>query len=164
MINLISLNGKTVYEINEELISAQGLKAMDALKNGQSTSEIEWKKSLDRANADLLKQQQQLKQTQQKLNQSQQQVSQTKEQLVTNSKISSIPGLPCSWRKTIAFTFLPTDLPINLVDLQEKNSNTRSSNPCSNHPGVILFTNKRNSSTKLSIPGKVLWNKSTMCV
>ncbi len=81
MINLISLNGKTVYEINEELISAQGLKPMDALKNGQSTSEIEWKKSLDRANADLLKQQQQLKQTQQKLNQSQQQVSQTKEQL-----------------------------------------------------------------------------------
>ncbi|MBX7095091.1 MAG: YfiR/HmsC family protein [Flavobacteriales bacterium] len=55
MINLLTLNGKTVYEINTSLLEKSGLKALPALIEGQSNDELLWKKNAEEAKQQLEK-------------------------------------------------------------------------------------------------------------
>lgn len=82
MINLVTLNGKTVYEINEDLLNQQGLKPLDPLIDGQARNELEWKKSFDQAQLQLEKEKKQLSQTQKELKQVNQSLQQKEKELI----------------------------------------------------------------------------------
>lgn len=84
MINLVTLNGRVVYEINEELLNKQGLKPLDPLKNNQAIDELAWKKSFDQAQILLEKEKKQSSQTKKALDQAQQKIEEKESQLIAS--------------------------------------------------------------------------------